>query len=262
MLPASCVICYKCTMKPGNTLHHLEEFQHLLTNFHLSNAAKATLDSVKLVLLAAPTCSGRNTLIRGLLDKGQYHYIVSDTTRQPRINDGVREKNGVEYWFRTEEEMLTDLQLGRYLEAAIIHHQQVSGISMRELEKAYSQVKIPVTDIEVVGVESIMRLKPDATAIFVLPPSFEEWQRRIHERGVMEPAEFYRRLHSALKEFKMALSHDYYTFVINDKLATCIQTIHEIATHDKHDRLEEQKARNLAEELYQQTKTHIEDKAL
>ncbi len=248
-------------METGNVLHRLDEFQRILQDYHLSEGTKKVLAATKLVLLAAPTSSGRNTLIRGLLATGQYHYIVSDTTRQPRINDGVAEKNGVEYWFRTEDEFLEGLRQGRYLEAAIIHGQQVSGISICELEKAQEQDKIPITDIEVVGVGNIMRLKPDTLAIFVLPPSFDEWQRRIHERGVMEPHEFQRRLRSAANEFKDALSHDHYVYVINDNLDNCVQMIHRIAHQSVRDRTTETKARTLAEELYQQTLRFIDNLA-
>src|SRR3546814_14273785 len=98
---------------------------------------------------------------------------VSDTSRKPRVNDGIPEQNGVEYWFRSEAEILNDLKAGKFLEAAIIHNQQVSGISIRELQRVGDEGKIAITDIEIVGVHNLIQAKPYATAFFVLPPIFE-----------------------------------------------------------------------------------------
>src|ERR1700689_1309052 len=117
-----------------NELVHGAEFRSALRDYHLSKAALQTLSQTKLVILVAPTSSGRNTIIWQLLKTGDYYFIVSDTTRQPRINDGKLERDGHEYWFRSEAEVLTDIQQGKYLEAAVIHNQQVSGISIRELQ--------------------------------------------------------------------------------------------------------------------------------
>src|SRR5947209_4084329 len=122
-----------------NELVHKAEFHTLLADYKLSKASLLTLSQTKLVLLVAPTSSGRNTIIRELLKTGDYYFIVSDTTRKPRVNDGIPERDGVEYWFRSEEEVLEDIKQGKYLEAAVIHEQQVSGISIRELQKANEQ---------------------------------------------------------------------------------------------------------------------------
>ena len=200
-------------MNSVNELVRIDEFREALNGYHLSKAALQTLSQTELVLLVATTSTGRNTIIRQLLKTGDYHFVVSDTTRKPRVNDGLLEQNGREYWFRTENEVLTDIRQGKYLEAAIIHNQQVSGISVRELEKARDEEKIAVADTEVAGAENATKYKPDTIAIFVLPPSFDEWQRRIQHRGTMDPVEFKRRMQSAAKEYAMALEHDYYHFI-------------------------------------------------
>src|SRR5664279_1435267 len=109
-----------------NQLKRIDEFRTILDGYQLSPTAAQTLAQTKLVLLVAPTASGRNTIIHELLKTDQYHFVVSDTTRQPRINNGELEQNGREYWFRSEEEVLDELKRGEFLEAAIIHNQQVS----------------------------------------------------------------------------------------------------------------------------------------
>ena len=104
----------------------------LLKHYNPSLEIIDLLRNIQFVLLAAPTAAGRNTIIRNLIMTGKYYYVVSDTTRKPRINNGIPEKNGNEYWFKSEEEFLHGLKNGAYVEAAIIHNQQVSGISLEE----------------------------------------------------------------------------------------------------------------------------------
>jgi guanylate kinase len=201
-----------------NHLTHLDEFTDVLASYQVSPRAQKSLKSVKLVLLVAPSAGGRNTLINKLLTTGRYNFIVSDTTRMPRANNGLLEQNGREYWFRDEEEVLTDLKKGEFLEAELIHSQQVSGISIRELEKASLENKISITDVDVGGVEKIQQAKPDVVAILVLPPSFEEWQRRLSTRGHLEGEEYNRRMQTAVKIFTWAIDNSNMPIIISDLL--------------------------------------------
>ena len=236
---------------------HLEEFKAILANYHVSSQNKNILNKTKLVLLVAPTSVGRNTIIRQLIKTGKFDFIVSDTTRKPRINDGVQELNGVEYWFRRERDVLDDLKQGKFLEAAIIHNQQVSGISVRELQRVSDEGKIGITDIEVVGVHNIIEAKPDTIAIFVLPPSFDEWMRRIIGRGRLSDNEKLRRLVSAAEEFSAAINNDYYYFVLNDDLDHAANQIMEISVQKTVNTDEQVVLRKLAKQLLAQTKKHI-----
>jgi guanylate kinase len=239
-----------------NQLDYLDEFRELLKHYKVSEAGKKVLKETNLVLLVAPTASGRNTIVTELLKTGDYHYVVSDTTRQPRVNNGVREQNGKEYWFRPEDVVLADLKAGKYLEAAIIHNQQVSGISMREIVQAHKEGKVALTDIEVIGTATIMAAKPDTHALFVMPPSFEEWMRRIESRGAMTVAEKQRRLTSAAKEFEVALSHDYYRFVLNDSVADAAKQI-EALTRGEEDSVWQTKLRTTAKKLLSATENWL-----
>lgn len=232
-----------------NKLEHIAEFREALKDYSLSKVALHTLSQTKLVLLVATTSSGRNTVLREVVKTGDYHFIVSDTTRKPRVNDGVLEQNGREYWFRSETEMLADIQAGHFLEAAIIHDQQVSGISVRELELAAQDDKIAITDAEIAGADNAKKYKPDTVTIFVLPPSFEEWQRRLKHRGDMDALEFKRRMQSAAEEYKHALERDYYLFVINDEVSHAAQKVNGLAKLQTVDKNDQAAGRDLAEQL-------------
>jgi guanylate kinase len=231
-----------------NHLSHLDEFTEILSNYHVSDRAQKSLKSVKLILLVGPSAGGRNTLINKLLTTGSYNFIVSDTTRRPRTNDGNLEQNGQEYWFRSEEEVLTDLTNGEFLEAEVIHSQQVSGISMRELEKASLDNKISVTDVDIGGINKIIKAKPDVIAILVLPPSFEEWQRRLDSRGQLHSDEYSRRMQTAFNILTDAKTNKDLIIIISDVLEHSANQVDDIVG-GKIDLATQKKGQELVENL-------------
>ena len=239
-----------------NKLIHRDDFQQVLDDYALSESALDTLAQTKLVLLVGPSSSGRNTIIRELLKTERYHQIISDTTRKPRVNDGVPEQNVREYWFRDESELLQDLRDGNFLEAAIIHDQQVSGMSMRELQAAANEGKVAINEIEVIGAENIYQAKPDALFFFVIPPSFDEWMARMTARGELPADEVRRRLESAVKELSVGLSRSYYRFVVNETFTHAAKRIDEIVTMNAPIG-DQEKAKDIAGRLLVDTKAHL-----
>ena len=122
-------------------LKHKEQFQEILRHYRVSDHGISVLHKVNFVGMLGITSSGRNTIMDKLVEDDDFTYIVSDTTRPPRKNNGILEKSGEVYWFRQEEEMLQDLEEGLFLEAELIHDQQVSGVSIRELERASARTR-------------------------------------------------------------------------------------------------------------------------
>jgi guanylate kinase len=244
-----------------NELKHIDDFRGVLKDYRPSNAAREALKQITLVLMVGPTASGRNTIINELVDSEQYRFIVSDTTRKPRVNNGVPEQNGREYWFRSEDEFLEDLKAGAFLEAAIIHEQQVSGISVRELRAVADEGKIAINEIEEVGAANIFAAKPDAIFFFIVPPSFDEWMVRMKGRGELPADETRRRLTSVLKEISTALENDYFYFVVNDTYKHAAKHIDEVVRSGVRDEAAEKQARESAKELLEETKRYLAENA-
>ncbi len=238
-----------------NSLILREQFERTLFNYQVSESGKALLAGLRLVLLGGPSAVGRNTIIDQLVKTGDYRLLVSDTTRQPRSNDGVPERNGVNYWFRSEELVLDDLKRGEFLEAEIIHNQQVSGISLRELKRVVKENKIAITDIEIGGFNNIMSSKPDTIGILVLPPSFEEWLNRLHLRTNMPEAEILNRLHTGVRIFSEAVSQSPAKIVINDQLTRTVNEIDALANGAQEANVATKL--NLARELLRQTQEYL-----
>jgi len=214
---------------PGDTspLHLLNDFKRVLRDYKPSLEILDVLKDTQFVLLAAPTAAGRNTIIKNLIMTGKYYYVVSDTTRRPRINNGIPERSGAEYWFKSEEEFFQGLKNGAYIEAAIIHNQQVSGISLDEIRAASKSGKIAITDIDIHGCDNIKSYSDTTIPIFVLPPNFAEWMKRLDGRGAMDPLEKRRRLMSAAAEIQLALERSYFKFIINWDLRLTVEELHQ-----------------------------------
>lgn len=233
----------------GSPLKHLSEFEHILKNYRPSLEILDILQATQFVLLAAPTAAGRNTIIKNLIMTGKYHYVISDTTRRPRVNNGLLERSGEEYWFKSEEEFLQGLKNGAYIEAAIIHNQQVSGISMSELRTASETGRVAITDIDIHGCDTVKSFSDTTMPIFILPPDFAEWMKRLDGRGAMDPAEKHRRLTSAAEEIQLALQRSYFRFIINWDLRLTVEQLHQHIVSGSFGETEQTAAHLHAEQL-------------
>jgi guanylate kinase len=237
----------------ANKLEHLEEFKEILKHYQMSEHALRVLSDIQFVMMVAPSSSGRNTIINELVKTGKYRFVISDTTRQPRVNNGVLEQKGVEYWFKTEEKMLNALRAGEMLEAEVIHRQQVSGISIAELERAKDEGKIAITDMDIGGVENVLKHKPDAVVLFLLPPNFDEWMNRMNARGQMPDDEKHRRLHTAVKLLKKGLQIEEAIFVVNDEFHQTAKIVNQI----RESKPDQKYAKQTAEKLLRDTEDYL-----
>ncbi len=238
-------------------LQHKDEFAAAIAGQKLSEHAQQVLNSTKLVVLSGLAGGGRNTLINYLTANYNYFFIVSDTTRPPKLRNGVMEQDGVHYYFRTEEDMLRDIQVGEFIEAEIIHDQQVSGTSVRELKRAHDSGKIAIHDFEYLGAQNVARLKPDAFIIGLLPPSYEVWLDRLRSREVMHRDELLNRLTTAEKVLETMLSVPYFKLVVNNTLETCAQTIRSIVEEGQFNSSEQERAKAIAEDILMAVKQEL-----
>jgi guanylate kinase len=237
-------------------LHQREAFEEILKDYQVSDYAKQVLAQTPFVVLSGVAGGGRNTIIKYLVDNYNYGFIVSDTTRPPKIRDGKMEVHGVNYYFRKEEELLDDLRNGAFIEAELIHNQQVSGTSLREVERIVAENKIPIGEFEFGGVNAIAAAKPDATIIGLLPPSYEEWIRRLTGREEMEQQEVINRFKTAETVLVNMLTKPYFKFVINNTVEQCAEDIRYIVEHPGENR-ESEYAQDVANDLLQQVRAFL-----
>lgn len=226
-----------------------EAFIKALQNYKPSQEILQMLADISYVPFAGLAGGGRNTVIQYLVNNYKYHFVVSDTTRPPKLRDGRMEVNGVQYFFRKEEEMLHEIQNGEFLEAELIHDQQVSGTSIRELLRAKEEGRIPLNDVEFGGVENVHELLPNAIIIGLLPPSYDEWIRRFTEREEISEQELLNRLRTAKEVLTRMLERPYFKLVINDDIEQCAADVREIVEQGNYADEKAAQCRAVAEDI-------------
>jgi guanylate kinase len=164
------------------------------------------------LIVSGPSGSGKSTLVRRILQLPGTLLSVSCTTRSPRKT----ESDGKWYNFVSEDEFQQMVARGEFLEYAQVFGKNWYGTPRKWLDEARAQRKDLVLEIDVQGALQVKRKLPEAVAVFVLPPSRDELERRIRARGQDSEDEIHRRLERARQEM---LSYSSYDFaLVNDDL--------------------------------------------
>ncbi len=220
-----------------------------LDTYQPSPSTIELIKSTPILLLVGPSGSGKSALKDGLLAAGGYHHIVSHTTRSPRVNHGVQERDGREYHFIDETQAAQLLNEQAFVEAKIFSD-NLYGTSVAEIQAAHDAHQIALADIEVQGVAEYKAIDPNIMAIFLLPPDFETWRNRLRQRNnVVDEKDMRRRLETALAEIKELLSTDYYIAVVNADLDGTFEEVQAIVQDKSRGTATESKARMVAQQL-------------
>jgi len=175
------------------------------------------------LIVSGPTGSGKSTLVEKILEVPGTLLSVSCTTRSPRKT----ESDGKWYNFVTEAEFQQMVERGEFLEYAQVFGKNWYGTPRKWLEEAQQHKKDLVLEIDVQGALQVKRKLPGAVAVFVLPPSRAELERRIRARGQDSEDEIHRRLERARQEMLNYSSYDF--AIINDDLERAGREVQAIA---------------------------------
>lgn len=168
--------------------------------------------SGKLIVITGPSGVGKGTLVRLLLaHHPKLSLSISATTRPPREG----ETEGKEYFFLSREEFETMIQTEELLEWAE-YAGNYYGTPRQGVQDKLQQGEYVVLEIEVVGARKIQQSFPEATRIFILPPSLAVLEERLKKRGKDTPSAIAQRLEHAQTEIAAAEEFDY--TVVNDDI--------------------------------------------
>lgn len=205
-----------------------------------------------MVFLVGISGAGKDTIKSRLLVTGEYHDIVSHTTRAPRENRGVLEKDGIDYHFVTMEQIKGMLVRHELVEANL-YSNNVYATSTAEFEKAQAENKIPIADIDINGVASYQAIAPKARPIFLIPPSYdvwvERWRRRYGDDYASHMDDFERRKQTAIRELEHSLAVPYFYYVINDDLDKTAAAVEAIARTGKQAEEDRDKGRRMVQAI-------------
>lgn len=170
--------------------------------------------SAPLVLVVSgPSGSGKSTLVERIMELPGTMASVSCTTRPRRATEAT----GKCYDFVTEAQFDEMVQRGDFLEYARVFGKHSYGTPKRWLEESRKRGLDLVLEIDVQGAKQVKEKLPEAVAIFILPPSREELERRLRRRGMDSDDEIARRLAKAREEIAAYKTYDF--CVVNEDVA-------------------------------------------
>ena len=201
------------------------------------------MNDSKLIIFSAPSGAGKSSLIKKLIELSEstIDLSVSVTTREPR--DG--EVHGVDYFFISEQEFLKLEKQDAFLESANVHGFYYATLKSFVDEKTSSGISV-ILDIDVQGFKQVKQTSQDNVSIFILPPSLEELEQRLFNRGSESAESIKKRLKNALIELRSAEIFDY--VVVNDEFDKTIKILSSIL-FDKNIEYNDENTKNILKEL-------------
>jgi|SRR5450432_1968445 len=174
----------------------------------------------KLILITAPSGAGKTSIVNHLLKKyAQLAFSVSATTRKPRDN----EKEGEDYYFISEEEFKEKIHHKEFLEWEMVYEGKYYGTLKSEIERIWSEKKVPVLDIDVQGAIHVQQQYPVNTiSVFIQAPSMEELKTRLQRRGSETEESLQARVSKS--SFEMTFKKHFENVIINQDFDTaCLE---------------------------------------
>ena len=163
-------------------------------------------------IISAASGTGKTTLVSRLLkNNADLRVSVSHTTRQPREG----EQHGVHYHFVPKEEFESLIKQKAFLEHANVFG-NYCGTSIAGVNSLSEEGYDVILEIDVQGAAQVRKSLPEASSIFILPPSFEVLAERLIGRGTDSEEVIQTRLSKARHEIEQSVLFDY--IVVNDDL--------------------------------------------
>ncbi|MCH5246573.1 MAG: guanylate kinase [Muribaculaceae bacterium] len=174
----------------------------------------------KVIVFSAPSGCGKSTIIQKLRERGNidFAFSVSATNRAPREG----EKDGVNYYFMTDDEFKTHIDKGDFIEYCEVYPGKFYGTLKSEVIRRCNEGHNVILDIDVEGGENVMKLLGnDVLTLFIMPPSIDELRSRLQNRGTDSPDKIEERLSRANYEISFAPKYD--VVITNDVLQHSVE---------------------------------------
>lgn len=178
----------------------------------------------RLFMVTAPSGAGKSSLVNALLAQDPAIALsISHTTREPRPG----EVNGREYHFISVNEFEERKERGEFLESALVHGNYY-GTSRIWIEQQMAAGKDVLLEIDWQGARQVRQKFEGTIGIFILPPSIDALEARLHKRGTDSEATITRRLLGAGAEIAHAPEFEF--VIINDNFETALTQLCSIVT--------------------------------
>lgn len=170
----------------------------------------------QLYVFSAPSGAGKTSLARALMARiGGIGFSVSHTTRAPRPG----EIEGRDYHFVGDEDFAAMVGRGEFLEHARVFERRY-GTAAAAVDARLGAGEDVILDIDWQGLRQVRAARPEAVAVYILPPSVAALRDRLAGRGQDAGEEIERRMRQAVAEMVHYPEYDYLVF--NDDFETAV----------------------------------------
>ena len=172
----------------------------------------------KLFVISGASGVGKSTVLSRVMEaRDDLSFSVSATTRAPRPG----EQDGVHYYFVSREQFENMIRRDAFVEYDE-HAQNYYGTPVAQLEEKMKTGHV-ILDIEPMGAKIVRGKRPDATLIFIMPPSREELEHRLRSRGDTSEEQIAMRMERAVWEMEQRSWYNH--VVVNDDAERCADEI-------------------------------------
>ncbi len=179
-----------------------------------------------LIIISSPSGGGKGTLIKEVLrSMPDITYSISYTTRPMRVG----EEDGREYFFISKNDFEHRRDEGEFLEYALVHGNYY-GTSLMQVEDVMKGGRDVLLEVDVQGAE-ILKKKPNAVSIFILPPSFPVLRSRLTLRATESSGDLHLRLRNSFDEVLQYVKFGY--VVVNEDLNTAANELRTIINAER-----------------------------
>lgn len=175
----------------------------------------------KFIVISGPSGVGKDTICEELIKRGNGIYSVSMTTRKKRNN----EIDGVNYFFVSKDEFENKIKDNFFLEYAMYNGNYYGTPTDFISDNTNRGINVFAV-LEINGAINVKKIFPSAITIFIMPPSFDELERRLRGRKSEDDDIINKRLNIAKKEVKDRNKYDY--VVINNTVDEAVLEIENI----------------------------------
>ena len=184
----------------------------------------------QLIVVSGPEGAGTSTVIKKYLSEHPNAMIcVSATTREKRPD----EVDGRDYYFLSLTEFERMIRTGQMLEYGYFNN-NAYGTPKKAVEDARREGRNVILDIDVVGAMKVKTLCPDATLVFILPPSWDELEARLVKTGYYDEKTVGNLLQIAGEEIECANLYDY--VIVNDEVDKAVNRFAQIVHGNRYGR--------------------------
>jgi guanylate kinase len=184
------------------------------------------MQSGELFIISAPSGAGKTTLVKRLVGAmPDLVFSVSHTTRPLRPG----EVHGSDYYFVDRETFEEMTARGEFLEYAEVFG-NLYGTARSAVEELMGRGKSVLLDIDWQGARMVREAMPRARSIFILPPSLQELERRLRDRGQDAEGVIAHRMRDAAAEMSHHDEYDY--IVVNDDLESALADLRAIVQNE------------------------------